>query len=105
MISPVASTTVVINGPEMTAGSTPRRLASKGNSPPAKDAQVQMATRVTATTTPRSRPYRSEMITKLTLPSAKPSNSPILSSRCKILDRSENRTSPTAIARMTSVEA
>ena len=52
MIRPLVSTTVVIKGADITAGSTPHRLAAIGKIAPMKELMVTMAIKVAETVSP-----------------------------------------------------
>lgn len=56
MISPEASSKVLMNGLEKTAGSARTALAAKGITPPTTAARVQIRTRVRPITWAMSRP-------------------------------------------------
>src|SRR5687767_4466351 len=100
---PVASTSVLMNGALITAGSKPRRRASRGRSEPTSVATVQTVSNVSETTDAIWSPNDSHTGTNARTPSIPPSSRPTRPSRSTTSATSVVRSSPTARARVTVV--
>src|SRR5919106_5631593 len=104
MINPVASTSVVINGAESTAGSTPKRCARIGTNDPTVVDQTQIANIVTATVIASASGARQKSAcTNAIGATSKPSNIPVVASRATTRQACRTPTSPSARLRITVI--
>src|ERR1051325_7921480 len=113
MMSPVTSTSVATNGADDVAGSKPNLRRMNGSPQPTSVPQRTTPTSANATvvaTISQCGPYRfenadhTEIRRKPMAPRIAPSARPTSTSRLMTLQKSAIDTSPTASARMTSVE-
>lgn len=80
--SPVASTTVVIRGADVTAGLYPKRADINGKTPPRMFAQIETTGRLTATVaaTSKGSPFQTKLHARIKEPSRAPIAPPAMAS-------------------------
>jgi hypothetical protein len=101
MIRPVPSTSVVIIGPETTAGSIPIRRSTRGSTEATSDDQRTIAAAATATVSATSGPTpRVHARSQPTVAIVTAISAPVVSSLRSTFPTSRSRTCPTAIARI-----